>query len=313
MGSNMIHRAKCRISASQLRVAYDNFLALDIPELDLTANTLAIVGHNGAGKSTLIKSLLNLLPLQEGRLSAQYESSAENITLVPDKHMAFCPETGAVFADIKVEAYIRLWCRIKMGDPNYYKKEGAAIVELLDLPPLLHKLGRELSKGQKRRVQTSIGFLTKPKFFLFDEPFEGLDVQKARELGNIILDNNEKITYVLATHRMDIVERLADYVLVLKNGRVVTLGSVADVARTLAGHGIILRNTNGYEELVPLLRKTFVKAVINRIGDQIALVGNQLEAGAISQFCIENGFQNIVVSEEQPSLVDALNFHLQSF
>src|SRR5690242_13304508 len=136
-----------------LSVAYDGHVALESESADIRGNIIAVLGHNGAGKSTLIKSILNLLPLTSGTIRLRYVDDRGVTPLVPEEHMAFCPETGSVFADIPVESYLKLWCRIKHGDAKYYRRGGSHYMELLSLEPLLPKLGRELSKGQRRRVQ----------------------------------------------------------------------------------------------------------------------------------------------------------------
>ena len=225
--------ASIRLRADGFSTGYDGIAALDIPRLELRGNVIALIGHNGAGKSTFIKGLLGLLPALEG--SFEVCDRVSGCPLVPEDDMAFCPETGAVFSDISVKDYVRLWCRMKQGDGNYYKKAGAEYVELMQLEPLMSKLGRELSKGQRRRVQTAVGFLSRPKLFLFDEPFDGLGVQKTSELADIIRAHSKKMSFVISSHRMDVVERLADQVLVLKDGRLEAAGGVSDVCRKLSG------------------------------------------------------------------------------
>jgi ABC-2 type transport system ATP-binding protein len=218
------------LKAHQLRVAYDSTVALRCPEIQLTGNLIGIIGHNGAGKSTFIKSILKLLPPTSGSLTVSDETGP----LLPQEHMAFCPETGAVFSDIPVESYVKLWCRIKHNDPLYYRKESKYFSDLLALEPLLPKLGRELSKGQRRRVQTAIGFLTRPRLFLFDEPFDGLDVLRTRELAEIIQSEKHRTNFIISSHRMDVMERLVDILVVLRGGEFVASGPVAAVCRQLS-------------------------------------------------------------------------------
>ena len=217
---------------SNLVVQYRALQALDIERLKVEGRVVALVGHNGAGKSTLIKTLLGLLSPHRGSISA---SVAGYGRLVPERDMAFCPENGAVFADISVEHYIKLWCRIKQGDGKHYRRAGSRYIERLEVAPLLHKKGRELSKGQRRRVQTALGFMGDPKLFLFDEPFDGLDVQRTIELMEIVEEERSQRSFLISSHRMDVMERVADMVIVLRHGRVACTGTVEDVTRALLG------------------------------------------------------------------------------
>lgn len=222
---------KVTFHAQNFSVCYSDLVAINFPQLRVEGSVIALLGHNGAGKSTLIKSILGLLDPHGGFLAV---SDAEGNTLRPERDMAFCPETGAVFADIAVERYLQLWCRIKHGDARYYRNQGSSYVEKLSIGELLKKRGRELSKGQRRRVQTALGFMSDPKLFLFDEPFDGLDVQRTNDLMEIVEDERGKRAFLISSHRMDVMERLADVVVVLQRGQVACAGSVHDVCQTLA-------------------------------------------------------------------------------
>jgi Cu-processing system ATP-binding protein len=112
-----------KLSTDGLIVSYGDFVALKCPKLSVFGKCIAIVGHNGAGKSTLMKSILELLPATAGSITLSDHFSKQ--PFVPERDMAFCPETGAVFADIKVESYIKFWCRIKHGNGSYYKEAGS--------------------------------------------------------------------------------------------------------------------------------------------------------------------------------------------
>ena len=222
------------LSASNLSVRYTDLVALDISSLSVTGKMIAVIGHNGAGKSTFIKSMLGLLEPFAGTLAVTDRSGR---TLIPERDMAFCPESGAVFADISVERYLQLWCRIKHGDGRYYRKRGSRYVERLYVAELLGKKGRELSKGQRRRVQSALGFMSDPKLFLFDEPFDGLDVQRTNELMEIVEEESASRAFLISSHRMDVMERLSESVVVLAHGAVVCSGGVMEVCNRLSGQG----------------------------------------------------------------------------
>jgi ABC-type multidrug transport system ATPase subunit len=222
------------LDAHNLALRYTDLVALDIPALRVTGRVIAVLGHNGAGKSTLIKALLGLLSPAAGSLAVR---RADGAALIPADHMAFCPETGAVFSDVTVERYLQLWCRIKQNDARYYRREGSRYVERLSIAELLAKRGRELSKGQRRRVQTAIGFMGNPRLFLFDEPFDGLDVQRTTDLMEIVEEERAARAFLISSHRMDVMERLADVVVVLQHGRVAAAGTPEQVCQQLCPAG----------------------------------------------------------------------------
>jgi ABC-2 type transport system ATP-binding protein len=299
-----------RLRGHDLVVAYGDVVALNCPVLETAGSIIAIVGHNGAGKSTLIKAVLGLLPIR-GTLATTIQKQRFNIELRPDEHMAFCPETGAVFSDITVESYIRLWCRIKRFDANYYMRAGSRYIELLELGPLLKRLGRELSKGQRRRVQTAIGFLTGPELFLFDEPFDGLDVQKTSALAQIIKDESRNMGFVISSHRMDVVERIADMVLVLHGGNLIAQGDPAAVARSLCGRSAVLTVADT-EKMAAMISKHLPETVLTVQGERITVSGSSVSIQRLRTCAASAGIKCLAEADMPPSLVDAINYLLKN-
>jgi ABC-2 type transport system ATP-binding protein len=218
------------ITADRLDVRYSELPALSISHLCVTGRVIALLGHNGAGKSTLIKTVLGLLEPSSGRVVL---TNTEGRDLRPERDLAFCPENGAIFADIAVERYLECWCRIAHNNARHYRDAGSKYVERLGIVELLGKRGRELSKGQRRRVQTALGFMSDPSLFLFDEPFDGLDVQRTNDLMEIVEEERAHRAFIISSHRMDVMERLADSIIVLRHGEVACSGSVPEVRAAL--------------------------------------------------------------------------------
>ena len=164
------------IRAHNLVVRYSDLVALAIPRLECSGRVIALLGQNGAGKSTLLKTILGLLEPLSGQVSF---TKGDGSILKPERDMAFCPENGAIFADISVERYLECWCRITRNDARYYRNAGSKYVELLSIEELLTKKGRELSKGQRRRVQTALGFMGDPSLFLFDASYFAFQIAQS--------------------------------------------------------------------------------------------------------------------------------------
>ncbi len=306
-----VHYPKCSIEAENLRVAYEDLVALNIDWLDVKGCVTGIIGHNGAGKSTLIKTVLGLLEPAQGSCSVSRIQGQEKTVLEPSRQMAFCPETGSVFGDISVKSYVELWCRIKHNDARYYRKEGRKYIDLLNLGPLLPKLGRELSKGERRRVQTAIGFLSLPALFLFDEPFDGLDVQRTSELAEIFEAEAETRSFIVSSHRMDVIERLADTLIVLRKGEVASAGPVDKVCRELCGKKLLIHELNDPHKAAGVLRETLPLCIVNHIGSHVSVTGSLCEERLrdILHTLREPGPG---IEEVSPNLMDAMNFHLRT-
>lgn len=291
-----------------LKVAYGNHRALDISELSLTGGVIALLGHNGAGKSTLIKTILGLLPHSPQALRIVDAVTGQSLTHFD---MAFCPESGSVFEDITVEDYIRLWCRLRHRDGTYFKKEGARYMETLEIGPLLPRRGRELSKGQRRRVQTAIGFLTKPRLFLFDEPFDGLDVQKTQELAEIIQQASSDMNFIISSHRMDVMERLADHALVLQGGQIAAHGTIDETCQTLAGTSAVITGASQPLSLCEQLRAHMPQALITHLGAQIAITAPTLDEQLLAELVRDADRNGAMITLGRASLTDAMSYHLR--
>ncbi len=298
---------KVMLSAKDLKVKYDYTLALKIPKLDITTKVLGIVGHNGAGKSTLLKAILGLLPSANGSISCL--CSANNTILSSERDMSFCPESGSVFNDIPVEDYIKLWCRLKLRSNRAYFDVATEYIERLDLTNLLKKRGRELSKGQRRRVQTAIGFITKPRLFLFDEPFDGLDVQRTRELAELISEHSIHTSFLISSHRMDVIERVADNLLVLNQGEVLASGEIGQVSSQLAGTTITVASSVT-ADLSYRIQRALPGSYIGRSGNLWVITGHNLNEDRIKSVFHEIDGKEVRTEISQPSLMDAMNFHL---
>lgn len=303
-----------QLRAHNLAVSYDQHVALNFEQLDITGNVIAILGHNGAGKSTLIKTILGLLPVKAGSLKILGSEGEKFIDLIPEQHMAFCPENGAVFADISVESYFGLWSALKCGSRKYYKQEGAHYLELMDIPPLLKKLGRELSKGQRRRVQAAIGFITSPRLFLFDEPFDGLDVQRTHELASLLTDQARSRSIMLSSHRMDVVERVADHAIVIREGRIVASGETAAVCRALCPAAYSVQGKGDLVLLRQKLEQALPSHVISVIGNQIIVAGADIDwQQSRAESDIQTAdWEDFQIEPTRVSLVEAMSYHLRA-
>ena len=297
---------------TDLRVSYGSTVALNIPYLHARGKIIAVIGHNGSGKSTFIKTLLGLLTPRSGEMKTYFHTADSHRILVPEQDMAFSPENGAVFADVSVESYVRLWCRIKQRRGDYYRRDGAKIIEQLEIAPLMKKQGRELSKGQRRRVQIAVGFLAEPKLFLFDEPFDGLDIAQSNQLSSVLLEQSEKMCMVISSHRMEVVERLADLVIVLEKGEVIACGPVDDVCAQLCGQSVLISNAGDVAAtFLPALRAAFASCLVHTIGSQISITGTDFSLERLALFLQQQDLRDLPLRPARPSLVDAMHYHLR--
>lgn len=187
------------------------------------------LGPNGAGKTTTIKMLMGLaqpdagsirvlgLPLPEKSLEIRNQ-----IGLVPDDSLLFDYLTGAEYLEFIGRLY---------GLPKIQAKErGGELLQLFQLSENARKLIGEYSKGMRKRVAMAAALIHRPKLFLMDEPFEGVDAVGARLMKDILLEQvRHGATVFLTSHVLEVVERLCDRVAIINRGKIVTQGTMEDL------------------------------------------------------------------------------------
>src|SRR5579862_4371398 len=185
------------------------------------------LGPNGAGKTTTIKMLMGLAPPNEGTIKLMGlpmpESALEikqQIGLVPDESLLFDHLTGGEF--------IEFVGRIYGLDRPVARERAGELLDLFELHGTHNKLIAEYSKGMRKRVAMAAALIHRPKLFLMDEPFVGVDAVGARLMKDILLAQvRHGATIFLTSHVLEVVERLCDHVAIINEGKVVLEDSMA--------------------------------------------------------------------------------------
>ena len=187
------------------------------------------LGPNGAGKTTTIKMLMGLAQPTSGSIELLGHPMPENafevkkqIGLVPDESLLFDHLTGA--------EYIEFAGRVYGLDREIVRARAAELLDLFELSQAPRKLIAEYSKGMRKRVAMAAALIHRPKLFLMDEPFEGVDAVGARLMKDILLEQvRHGATIFLTSHVLEVVERLCDRVAIIHDGHLVTESSMDDL------------------------------------------------------------------------------------
>ncbi len=200
------------------RKAVDN-LSLTIEEKTFTA----IAGHTGSGKSSLVQMIAGLIEPTSGQiLIDEVDLKSENKIAVRDARrkigMVFQYPEHQLFEET-VEKDIAFGPRNFGCDEEEISKRVRESLELvgLDFETVHEKSPLDLSGGQRRRVAIAGVLALKPKYLIFDEPTAGLDPSAREQLLKKISQLKSQ-TIILISHSMDDIARLADRLIVLKNG-----------------------------------------------------------------------------------------------
>ncbi len=195
---------------------------------------LALLGPNGAGKTTLVSLLVGLRSPDRGlvRLNDRdpRDPEARRILGVTPQSTGFPP-------NLRVAEVIDL-VRAHYPEPL----QTSSVLERFDLTDLARRSVSALSGGQARRLAVALAFAGNPKLAVLDEPTTGLDVESRRALWEQIEDFRKAGgTLLLTTHYLEEAEELADRVVVLARGKVLTSGSPNEIKRRVGLRRVRLR------------------------------------------------------------------------
>jgi len=211
--------------------------------LDLEVSTggcFGLLGPNGAGKTTTIEILEGLLAPTSGQVEVLGMAWRRNEDALRQRIGISLQETR--FAEkLSVHETLSLF-------RSFYRKgmEPAAAMDLVSLGEKKGSWVGKLSGGQRQRLAVACALVGDPDLLFLDEPTTGLDPQSRRQLWEIIRDFGARgRTVMLTTHYMDEAERLCDQVAVVDHGKVIALGSPADLIARLGGDHVVEFAVNG--------------------------------------------------------------------
>lgn len=206
-----------------------------------------LIGLNGAGKSTAIKHILGLMLPHSGEVKVAGVRLAED----RDKYRASCayvPEQPSLFPNLTVAEHLR-WTAMAYGiDAAEAEKRTAALARTFRMDKALGQLPDTLSKGMKQKVMLMNALLVSPPLLIIDEPFLGLDPLATRALIGALEDARSRGSAILlSSHILPALERRADNLIVLHQGRIIASGTPEQVKAAAGGQ---LTLDDAFEALV---------------------------------------------------------------
>lgn len=210
---------------------------LDI-DVSFEARLTAVFGPSGSGKTTLLDAIAGLRPIVAGEIHVAGRtlfSSTRRIDLPPrQRGIGYVPQESALFPHLSVRKNILFGTEraVLAGDSEAIPMEH--VLEILEITHLLHRPVTQLSGGEARRVALGRAILARPQLLLLDEPLAALDIGlKERILPYLARVRDEfKIPMIYVTHDLTEVLTLADWVLMIRQGRLVTQGAPKEALRS---------------------------------------------------------------------------------
>jgi ABC-2 type transport system ATP-binding protein len=196
-----------------------------------TSGIFALIGRNGAGKTTLIRILSTELNSTSGTasingfdISKQEYKLREKIAIVPQEARVIRWMT----AKQAVLSYL-LWRGYSYREASRLADESLAKLGLQEYANLLTS---KLSGGTKRKVLLAMVMASEAEIIFLDEPTTGLDPISRRELWDILVALGKERFIFLTTHYLEEAEQLADKIAILKDGQLVSIGTLSELRKT---------------------------------------------------------------------------------
>ena len=241
------------IAISGLTKRYRDTLAVDDLTLEIPAGSVCgLLGRNGAGKTTTFKCLLGFATPDAGVVHFDKEP------LSPDTFakLGYVPERPQLYGWMTVAQHLEL---VRRTQPRYDEAYARELLATFRLDG--RKKAKRLSKGQQTALALVVALSPRPSLLVLDEPASGLDPVMQRAVLDIIIDvATEGGTVLLSSHQIGQIERAADRVAIMRDGRLVVSGSLDD----LRAAAKIVEAT--FEEAIPSLDGFAGIARIERAG-----------------------------------------------
>jgi ABC-2 type transport system ATP-binding protein len=193
-----------------------------------------LVGRNGAGKSTTFRMILQIIEPTSGKILYDGKKINEEIL---DK-FGYLPEEGSLIPSYTVLELCEYYGSLKLMDSSKVRNILIDWLEKFNILEYLNKKIKDLSKGNRQKIQFIVSNLHSPELLILDEPFSGLDPISVEELKKCILElKAQGKTIIFSSHRMDHVEELCDDLIILDNGKTVLKGNLKEIKESYEING----------------------------------------------------------------------------
>ena len=202
---------------------------------------VAFLGPNGAGKTTTLKLLSGVISPTAGEATVMGHVPWRRENAYRRKFALVMGQKNQLWWDLPAQESFRLHQQIYRIDPNEFQKTSDELTELLDVTRLLKQPVRELSLGERMKMELIAALLHSPDVLFLDEPTIGLDVVAQRNIQKFLKAYQEtrKITVLLTSHYMKDVAALCKRVVIIAQGQIQYDGSLGGIVDKFSGHKVV--------------------------------------------------------------------------
>ena len=218
------------LTISHLTKSFGDKKAVDDLTLHIAPGEIyGLIGHNGAGKTTTLKSCAGILPFDAGEIRINGVSVTER-PLEAKRVLAYLPDNPDLYNYLSGIQYLNFVADVFGVDRDLRAERIRRLADTFELTGDLAQPISAYSHGMKQKLAMISAWLHEPKLILMDEPFVGLDPKAAHLLKDMmreLCDRGGAIFF--STHVLEVAEKLCDKVAIIKNGQLITSGTMDEV------------------------------------------------------------------------------------
>ena len=215
-------------------------LSLNVDSGDL----FAFIGHNGAGKSTTIKSIVGILPFDDGDILIDGISIKKD-PIACKKMIAYIPDNPDIYDSLTGIQYLNFIADIFKVDKTTRKAIVDKYASEFELTNDLNNLISSYSHGMKQKLVIISALVHSPKLLILDEPFVGLDPKATYLVKKAMVEFCENGGAIFfSTHVLEVAEKLCNKLAIIKNGKLLITGKMEEVIKDSTLEDVFMELTN---------------------------------------------------------------------
>ncbi len=277
---------------------YEHHTAVDHVTFDVPRGSVfGLLGPNGAGKTSLIRMITTITAPDEGAILFD----GKKINAETPRRIGYMPEERGLYKKMKVGEQLLYLARLKGLSAVEARQALDYWLNKFEIADWWNKKVEELSKGMQQKIQFIATVVHRPPLLILDEPFSGLDPINTALIKDEIRQLNEQgASIIFSTHRMEQVEELCEYIVLMNHGAKILEGRVQDIRRQFRENRFHLL----YEgELPSSIGQLYPLTSTKAQTAEIQLTAEE-DSNALLRFLLDAGVRIQAFHEIMPSLND---------
>lgn len=226
------------LEVRDLAKSYGGKRAVDGISFNVKAGELyALLGPNGAGKTTTLRMIAGLLQADAGEIKV-FGTDARRDPIAAKKTIAWLPDEPLLYDKLTAWEYLEFVAGLWGVDPAAARADAERLLKLLGLWDNRNDRCETFSRGMKQKAVLAGALIHKPQLMMLDEPLTGLDAGASRLVKDMIRERvDEGAAVILTTHILEVAERMADRIGIIKDGKLLIEGSLEELRMQAGAQG----------------------------------------------------------------------------